>query len=174
MALRISPWKWGTLVLKHLTDFTDEDWYHAHHIMYDEDVNREMGAQEVLQNPLTLVSFYEHSVRSYNRGILNGWLIFSDDEPVGYVVLDKRNGEWELGVAIQNKNNRNKGIGVRASLQAMQWAFEEDDSEWVTAYTQGTNTNVPKMMERMGFRRLYHLWVFDKATWNERWSGRVR
>lgn len=161
-------------MLKHLSKFTDQDWYDAHRIMYDPDVNQVMGAQEVINNPLTLVSFYEHSIRMYDRGLLQGWLIFSNDEPKGYVVLDKRNGEWELGVAIQKEQDRNAGLGVRAGLGAMKWAFEADGSEWVTAFTQGTDTNVPRMMERMGFRRLYHIWVFDKATWDARWSGRVR
>ena len=162
------------MILKHLNEFTDEDWFHAHQIMYDPAVNEIMGAQEVISNPLTLVSFYEYSIRANKRGLLEGWLIFSDDAPVGYVILDKRNGEWELGIAIQTEANRNAGIGVRAGLQAMKWAFETDGSEWVTAFSQGTDTRVPRMMERMGFRRLYHIWVMDMATWYDKWSGSVK
>lgn len=161
------------MTLKHLKDFTDEDWYYAHQIMYDPDVMRVMGASEMQNNPLTLVSFYEHSIRSHARGILEGWLIIQHDERVGYVVLDKRNGEWELGVAIHKPELRGKGVGVKAALQAVKWAFEDDGAEWVTAFTQGTDPKVPRMIERMGFRRLYHIWVMDKATWDERWSGRV-
>jgi RimJ/RimL family protein N-acetyltransferase len=159
---------------KHLTEFTDEDWFNAHQIMYDQAVMDVMGSQERIPNPPTLVTYYEYSIRAHERGALEGWLIYKGDEPLGYVLLDSSNGEWELGVAIRNASDRNRGVGIRAVLHALRWAFETKGVEWVTAFSLGTDTKVPRMLKKFGFRRLYHFWVLDKATWFDKWSGRLK
>ena len=157
-----------------VTDFSDSDWYHAYKFVYDKETNEVMGTDPAnYTNPPTIVGFYEMTTQKVEQGILQAWLFFSKDKPVGYVLLDKTKGEWELGIAITDPDART-GIGVRAALHALKWAFEEKKLKWVTAFTQGRDLKVPQMMRRMGFEKLYHFWVMTPEAWESNWAGRLK
>ena len=135
-----------------------------------------MGTDPALyMSPPSIVNFYEMTTQRVAQGTLQAWLFYSvKDEPVGYVLLDKAKGEWELGIAISKVEERNKGLGVRATLHALKWAFEEAHVRWVTAFTQGKDLKVPQMIKRMGFEKLYHFWVMTPEVWEATWAGRIR
>lgn len=159
-----------------MKEFTDELWYHAYKIFYDRDTNIIMGTDPALYvTPPTIVEFYEVASQKANNGILHAWLFLTpDDTPIGYVVLDKSKGEWELGIAIQDPEQRGKGYGVKAALRVLKFAFEELGVRWVTAFTQGTDLKVPKQIQRMGFEKLYHFWVMCPNIWERTWKGRIK
>ena len=159
-----------------IQDFNDTDWYNAYQIVYHVETNEIMGTDpEIYTHPPTIVGFYEVATQKVEQEKIQGWLFYdSEDVPTGYVVLDKTKGEWELGIAIWDPEKRGTGIGVRATLHALKWAFEEKKLKWVTAFTQGTDLKVPQMIKRMGFEKLYHFWVMTPQIWDERWAGRIK
>jgi len=159
-----------------VSDFTDVEWYHAYHIVYDRETNEVMGTNPSLYvSPPPIVTFYETATQRVAQGVLQAWLFYSvKDIPIGYVLLDKTKGEWELGIAIKDTDERSKGYGARAALRALKWAFEEEHARWVVAFTQGKDLKVPQMVKRMGFEKLYHFWVMTPEVWDATWAGRIK
>jgi len=159
-----------------IEEFSDELWYAAYDIFYDRAANLIMGTHpDNYQTPPGLVVFYETASQKVRAGVLKGWLFTNSEEvPVGYIVLDKSKGEWELGISIKDPDERGKGNGPRATLQVLKYAFEEMKVPWVTAFTQGSDLSVPKQVERVGFQRLYHFWVMSPDIWERKWKGRVK
>jgi len=157
-------------------EFNDEQWYHAYDIFYDHDTNVTMGTDPAIYtHKPALVQFYETVLQKVEQGVLKAWLFCnSKEEPIGYILLDKSKGEWELGIAIKDPEQRNAGYGVRATLQVLKWAFEEKNLKWVTAFTQGTDLKVPQMVKRLGFEKFYHFWVMTPQVWKDRWEGRIK
>lgn len=159
-----------------IQDFTDELWYAAYKIFYDHDTNVIMGTDPSnYRTPPGLVVFYEVVNQKVANGILKGWLFTnSEDIPVGYIILDKTKGEWELGISIMDGEERRKGNGARATLKVLAYAFEEMKVPWVTAFTLGTDLSVPKQVQRVGFQKLYHFWVMSPDIWERTWKGRIK
>lgn len=158
-----------------LTDMTDAQWHDAWDTMFNPKLAAHMGVNpDIIANRPTLVQFFQNIMAAYDANKFRAWGIVRDGEYLGHVVLDKSAiGEWEVGTSVRNPENWNSGIGVRATLHALQWAFEEDGAEWVVAYTQGEDLNVPRILKRGGFRRLANLWVMDQRTWQDRWAKRL-
>jgi RimJ/RimL family protein N-acetyltransferase len=157
-------------------DFTDTHWAQAYEIVYDVDSNQIMGTDpSIYATPPSLVGFYESVISRIESGTFQGWLFTgTTDDPIGYVVLDKSKGEWEIGISIKDSDERNKGYGPKAALKALKWAFEERNVQWVTAFTMGTDIRVPQMVKKMGFHKLYHFWVMPQSVWTDRWAGKVK
>ena len=159
--------------LVHLTEMTPPQWYQVWNAMYDPVLGAHTGVDPVLlaAKP-SLEGFYENVMKGHQAGVFEAWAIIKDGAYRGHTVLDKRVGEWELGTILIDPNDWSRGAGVRASLHAAKWAFEEAEAEWLLAFTQGKDPRVQEMLHRSGFRPLLHFHVMDRATWDARWRAR--
>lgn len=161
--------------LIHLADMTPELWFEAWEVMYSPYLGDHMGVDPNLTaSRPSLSDFYRNIMAAHEAGRFEAWAIVTEDGFKGYTLLDKSVGEWEVGSVLADPSDWNSGIGVRATLHALKWAFEEDESEWVVAFTQGKDPNVPRILRRGGFRPLFNYHVMDRDTWNARWAGRVK
>lgn len=159
-----------------LTELTDDQWYDIKELMFDPSMGSHMGTNpQVLAAKPDLEDFYRMVKIAYETNRYNLWAITdSDGEFLGYVVLDKGTfNEWEIGAVLADPDMWSSGVGVKATLRAMKWVFEEDNAEWLLAFTQGKDPRVRNMLIKGGFRPLSNSLVMDKPTWNDRWAGRL-
>ena len=121
-----------------------------------------------------LLQFYSTIMDAVEAGQFMAWGIISpDDKYVGHTILDKSTGEWEMGTVLVDESLWGSGIGVRAALTALKWAFEEDDAEWVISFVNSKDPRVERIVQKGGFRKLLHFWVMDKPTWDAKWRSRM-
>lgn len=101
-----------------------------------------------------------------------GWAIIDkDDEYIGHAILDKSSGEWELGVVVPDETRRGYGIGLRAAIYALNWAFKNEDTQWVVAWANHPGTDfMRKFLTRAGFKKLMNFFVIDRPTFEKRWK----
>lgn len=156
-----------------LKEMTPPQWFRAWQSMYDPAMGEHMGVDPALiaARP-TLEQFYENIMRAHESGRFQAWAIEKGGEFKGYTLLDKTVGEWEVSGVLVDPRDWGSGIGARATLHALKWAFEEDSAPWVVAFTQGKDPRVPEMLHRGGFRPLMNFHVMDAETWDARWRAR--
>ena len=157
-----------------IEEFDDQQWHDCWRVMYDPDLAAHMGvAAELVATPPTLVQFYQNIVAANEAGRFKLFAAIADDGSyLGHAILDKRIGEWELGAVLRDRADWGSGVGVRLALHALQWAFHEDEAEWVVAFTQGVDLNVPRILKRGGFRPFANMLIMDRRTYDERWGGK--
>ena len=157
-----------------IEEFDDQQWHDCWRVMYDPDLAAHMGvATELVATPPTLVQFYDNITKAVQEGRFQLFAAVSDEgKYLGHAVLDKRLGEWELGVVLRDRSDWGSGIGARLAMYALRWAFEEDGAEWVVAFTQGMDLNVPRLLKRGGFRPFANMLLMDRRTFIERWGGK--
>ena len=156
-----------------LSELSDEHWYEAYLTVYDRKLAQYMGTDpRFVVNPPSLVDFYNNITAHMQNGTFMGWAIVDDDENyLGHAILDKSTGEWELGVVVPDESRRGTGIGIRAAIYAMNWAFENPECEWVIAYANHPSTDfMRKFLIRAGFRKMMNFYVIDRPTFEERWK----
>lgn len=161
--------------LVHLRDLTDEQWHDVYQLMFDPRMAAQTGVNPAfIENKPSLVDFYRNLTMAFKSEKFNGWAIMRDGIFKGYTVLDKTQfGEWEVGTILLDPDDWGGGMGVRAALQALKWAFEKDNAEWVVAKVQNQDPKVERILQRGGFRAFSNILLMDKPTWNERWKGRI-
>jgi RimJ/RimL family protein N-acetyltransferase len=158
-----------------LDEMTPPLWYHAWNAMFDQDLGDHMGVNpEIIASKPPLEVFYQRVMDSHAEGRFMAWAIVVGDEFKGYTLFDKTFGEWEIGTVLIDPKDWGSGLGARATLKALRWAFEEQDIEWVVAFTQGKDPKVAELLHRGGFRPFLHFHVLDKPTWHARWRARRR
>jgi RimJ/RimL family protein N-acetyltransferase len=163
------------LELVHLRDLTDEQWHNVHSLMFDPRMAEHTGVSpELIAAKPDLVTFYRNLMMAHKADRFEAWAIMRNDKFYGYTLLDKSAwGEWELGTILTDPDNWGSGVGAKAGLLAMKWAFEKDNSEWVLAFVQNRDPKVRPMLIKAGFRPLSHALVMDKPTWERKWAGRI-
>lgn len=156
-----------------LDEMTPAQWHSAWGVMFDQFLGDHMGVDPALlaQKP-TLEQFYDNIMAAHADHRFEAWAIVEGDTYKGHTTLDRQVGEWEIGTVLADPADWNSGTGVRATLHALKWAFEEDGAEWVVAFTQGKDPNVTRILHRGGFRPLMHFHVMDRETWDARWRAR--
>ncbi len=86
-------------------------WKQLYDITYNPELNRVLGVpSEVTLNPPTLVEFYENILNAYDDGTGLSWVILHRDKMIGYVSLVKTFGEWEMGIALEDKRLYNRRL----------------------------------------------------------------
>jgi RimJ/RimL family protein N-acetyltransferase len=157
-----------------LEEMTPEHWYQAWSTMYDPKTADHVGVNpEITAARPPLETFYVNIMNAHRTGIFRAWAILKDSEFKGYTLLDKSAvGEWEVVTVLPNPADWGSGIGARATIHAVKWAFETDDANWVIAFTQGKDPKIPKILHRAGFRPFANFHVMDKETWDARWRAR--
>lgn len=155
-----------------LQDLTDEQWAQAHKAFYSLELIREMGGA-VPDRTLSLQEFYNWAHDEMEADKLHGWAIVDDEEYLGHVLLVRPQGEWEVGVAIVDKSLRGSGVGVRAGLYALRYAFEELEAEQVVAFANNPDSGVREMLLRMDFKPMFHFLYINHDAWEVRWSRRT-
>lgn len=158
-----------------IPEYTDKMWYESYLLVYNKDLAYHMGIEpKIIVNPPTLVEFYEHITQAVEKGVFYGYAVLKDDDHIGHITLDNKIGEWEVGGVLKDPKLWGSGVGVRAVLHAMKWVFEEQERDWVIAFTFGKDPKVRKMLIRGGFKPFSNFLVMDKETWQERWARRVK
>jgi len=159
-----------------LDEMTPEQWYRAWKTMFDPAMAEHVGiSPEILAAKPHLEDFYSNIMGAYQQGRYRAWAIIgSGGDFKGYTLLDRTVGEWEITTVLLDPQDWGRGLGARASLRAGRWAFEEDNAEWVVAFTQGKDPTVADQLKRGGFRPLMNFLVMDRATWNARWRARSK
>lgn len=155
-----------------IEEFNDAQWEDIHRVMYDLKLARHMGNDAGIEKP-TLQAFYNNLMDGVEAGTFKAWGIFDGTQYKGHTVLVKTDGEWEMGTVLADEEMWSKGYGVKAALHAMRWAFEEDNAPWVVAFTNGRDPKVFDIVEKGGFKKLFHFWVMDRETWDARWRPRM-
>lgn len=157
-----------------IENLTDDQWRDAHDAFYSLKLARHMGTDAAQMPPKPdLLTFYSKVMDGVERGVFRAWAILRDGKYVGHTILDKGSGEWEMGTALVDEGLWSSGIGVKAALHAMRWAFEEDNADWVIAFTNGKDPRVKEIVEKGGFRRFAHFWIMPKETWDAKWRPRM-
>lgn len=160
--------------LIHLNDLTFQHWQTALDTMFSPTLGEHMGVDpNIIAHRPTLEQFYANIMDAHERNAFQAWGIIHEGKLIGYTLLDKRIGEWEIATVLSDSSLWGSSLGARATLHALQWAFEDDEAEWVVAFTQGKDPTVREMLERGGFRPLANMLVMDKATWQTRWKARM-
>lgn len=152
-------------------DLTDAQWEQAHKAFYSLELTREQGGTLPDVVP-SLQEFYNTTWDAIDSGDLVGWAIVDDERYLGHALLVHPHGEWEVGVAVADKQNRGTGMGLRAALYALRYAFEELEAEHVVAFTNNPNSDIRDILLRGGFKPLFHFLYITKDTWEERWARR--
>lgn len=155
--------------LEHLTD---AQWADAHAGFYNLKVVREMGGE--IYTPLSLHEFYDETMTEIEEGRLVGWAIIKGDEYLGHMMLVNKSGEWEIGVAIIDEARWGSGVGIRAGLYALRFAFEELGTKQVIAFFQGRNPDTKEQFLRIGFRPFLNFLIMPVEVYDTKWRGRIK
>lgn len=158
-----------------IEELSDAHWADAHKAMYDPKLAEHMGSDpNLIRTPPSLEQFYMNVMDAVEAGKFKAWALLDDDDTyVGHTVLDKSSGEWESGTMLWNPQHWGSGLGVRATLYALRWAFETDGADWVIAFTNGVDPRVIRMHEKAGYQRFMHFWIFSRHTWETRWADKA-
>lgn len=153
----------------------DAQWAKAHETFYSLRLLRHMGTDpNAIPEKPTLLNFYSNIMSAIEAGKFKAWAVLdANGDYLGHSILDKTSGEWEMGAVIADENRWSSGIGVKAALTALKWAFEEDGAEWVVSFVTSTDPRVKGMVERGGFKPLFHFHVMHRDTWYEKWHPRM-
>lgn len=152
-------------------DLTDDQWAQAHKAFYSLELTREQGGTLPDVIP-SLQEFYNTTQDVIEAGNLVGWAIVDDEKYLGHALLVRPQGEWEVGVAVADKQDRGTGMGLRAALYALRYAFEELEAEHVVAFANNPNGVMRDILLRGGFKPLFHFLYITKEGWEERWARR--
>lgn len=160
------------------SEFSVEDWFSAYKVVYNAELAPLMGWDfpALGETPPSFTEFFDDWQSKSKAGNLFAWGVFdADGKFVGYTILHRTPAvpEWELGTAIADASKRRAGIGVRATLHALKYAFEELNAEWVWAISEVKNKEVESILERGGFRRFAHFYLMRHDDFEERWAGRI-
>lgn len=154
-----------------MEDMDDAMWAEAHKAYYSLELTREMGGPTDYEVP-TLQSFYNMMMDAIDEGQMYGWTILKDDEYAGHAALVKRETEWEVGVAVVSQEDRGRGLGIRAGLHALRFAFEELGAKQIIAFAYNPNGIAKGMIERIGFRPFLNFLMLPIEVWEEKWARR--
>lgn len=156
-----------------ITDMSPPLWYEVWNAVFDPQMGDHIGADpRIVAMKPSLEVFYQNFMNAVASGNFMAWAIVKDGRYRGHVTLEKSAGEWEIGTVLVDPKDWNSGMGVRATLGGLKWAFEENGAEWVIAFTQGKDPKIPQYLHRGGFRPFMHFHVMDRATWDARWRAR--
>ena len=157
-----------------LDEMTPEQWYRAWSTMFNPQVAEHVGVNPaIIAARPSLEDFYQNVMAVHRAGTFEAWAILRGEEFRGYTLLDKSAvGEWEIVTVLTDPADWGSGLGARATIKAVKWAFEVADSEWVVAFTQGRDPRVHENLVRGGFRPFANLLVLDRQTWDARWRAR--
>lgn len=157
-----------------LEDMSDSMWEASHKAYYSLELAREMGG--VINERPPLQDFYNTMMDEIEAGRLIGWALISDenDEYLGHTVLVKPHGEWEVGTALVSKSDWGSGMGVRATLHALRYAFEEMGAKQVIAFALNPSGVSKDYLIRGGFRPFLNFLLMPVEVWESRWKGRVK
>lgn len=160
-----------SLIYKPLEELSDEEWGKAHEAFYSPELTAEMGG--IPQEPVPLQEFYNTTMDSIENGSLVAWAIIKDDEYLGHMLLVNGSGEWEIGVALVDENRWGSGVGIRAGLYALRFAFEELGAQQVIAFALGRNPNNKAQFERIGFRPFLNFLMMPIEVYDSKWRDRL-
>lgn len=176
--MQSSAWgySWGTdvsLIYKPLKELSDEEWAEAHKAFYSLKLTRKMGGSTDYVTP-PLQEFYNAMMDEIEAERLIGWAIIRDGEYIGHTVLVNTPGEWEIGVALANEEDWGSGVGIRAGLYALRFAFEELGAQQVIAFAYNPDGEARGYIERVGFRPMMNFLMMPVEVWNAKWKGKVK
>lgn len=156
-----------------LEEMNDTQWAAMYAASYSPELIEVMGGT-VPDTVIPLQDFYNKAMDEVEQKQLVGWAIVDDEAYLGHMFLVRPHSEWEVGVALVDKETRGHGVGVRAGLYALRFAFEELGAEQVMAFTIAPDGKVKEYVTRMGFRPFLNFMYMPKEVWNDRWAGRVK
>lgn len=154
-------------------NLTDEQWAAAHAAFYSLKLHRVMGGPTEYETP-TLQAFYNKMMDELEAKRIYAWAILRDEEYIGHTILVSHQNEWEAGVALANEEDWGSGIGIRAILYALRFAFEELGLKQVIAFTNGADGKARDITIRGGFRPFFHFLMMPVEVWDAKWRGRVK
>lgn len=101
--------------------------------------------------------------------------VMHEDAPVGEIILKKidwTNGVCTLSIHLQNDRMKNRGIGTRAEILALEYAFEAMDMKTVLADSLRSNWRSRRVMEKAGFREIgcdddYIYYRYERSRWKK-------
>lgn len=157
------------------TEFDLDMWAAAYAAAYNPEMATRMGWNyvELGVTPPSFLEFYDDWVERIQSGDQYAWgILDANDEFVGYMSLARTDKvpEWEIGTAVSDVGSRNRGLGVRAHRQVLDFAFNELNATWVWAISEVGSDFIMKMMERGGYERFAHFHVIHRDWFNERWG----
>ena len=151
---------------------SDQQWQAAWDMMYDLKLTRHIGTENPQPKP-PLQVFYNEMMDAVERGTLKAWGVVGEDGTYhGHTVLEKSTGEWEMGTVLGNEELWGSGIGFRAAMYALRWAFDHG-AQWALAFVRSRDPRVAEMVEKVGFKKFMHFYVLSRETWDERWASKV-
>lgn len=153
-------------------ELSDTEWEQLYHGSYNLKVIREMGGDGGDKPPLQ--DFYNEQMDRIEAGDLVAWAIRKDDEHLGHIMLVKSSGEWEIGVAIIDDERWGSGVGIRAGLYALGFAFEELGAQQVIAFSYGRDPNTKEQFMRIGFRPLSSFLYMPVEVYDTKWRGKIK
>lgn len=162
-----------SLVYKPLQEMSDEEWGEAHKAFYSLKLTRKMGGPTDYVTP-SLQEFYNTMMDEFDKERLVGWAIIRDGEYVGHTVLVCPHGEWEVGTALVDEGDWGSGLGVRATLYALRFAFEELGAQQVIAFAYNPDGESRGYLERGGFRPMMNFLMMPVEVWDARWKDKVK
>lgn len=100
--------------------------------------------------------------------------VMLDEEPVGEIVLkniDSEQHHCTLGICLVSDTYKNRGIGTKAEILTLEYAFNELGMETVYADSIHRNKRSRHVLEKVGFRETgrddaFVYYRCDKSAWN--------
>ena len=91
---------------------------------------------------------------------------------IGLLSIDNKNKDAEYYITIGDRNYLGKGVGKKASILLLKYAFEELKLNNVYLYVETENTSAIKLYERIGFKMqdLIKQDVFSKGRYVDRYK----
>ena len=157
-------------------EWSDTLWFEVKELIYDPALAEHLGVDpSLVPAKPDLPTFYQNYSAAHANNRAHLWaMVGAEDKFLGYAGLNKLVlGEWEISTIVADPRRRSSGLGFRAGLKTLKWAFEEDEAEWVFA-TVPPDHDVRSMAIRCGFRPFGSVVLMDRPAWNKRWAGRIR
>lgn len=160
-----------------VTEFDVNQWVETYEAVFNPEMAQRMGWDYVAlgESPPSFTEFYDDMRARISSGDMYSWGIYnSDDKMVGYNTLARTRDvpEWEIGTAVSDVGARNSGVGVRAHLEVLDFAFRSLQAEWVWAISEVQSPEVERILERGGYKRFAHFYLMHKDWYEARWGRR--
>lgn len=159
-------------------DLTRDEWVAVYAATYSPELTARMGNDWMGQGvvPPTFGQFFVEAQNMIKKKNLYLWAIVNGDgNVIGLMSLTRTPEvpEWELGTAVADPKFRERGYGVRAHRQILEFAFHDLEAEWVWAISEVRSETVEKLMERGGYRRFAHFYLMHRDWFvGSRWDRR--
>ena len=100
--------------------------------------------------------------------------VMLEKEPIGEIVLkniDSEQHHCTLGISLVSDTYKNRGIGTKAEILALEYAFNELGMETVYADSIHRNKRSQHVLQKVGFRETgrddtFVYYRCDKSAWN--------